>query len=118
MNGIEKALASENKLRIRLKTQDEEFIYKPNKRLFSFYQICQFPVDSLHLVRKVRFNECAEAVGAKEKRLKKEELNKFLAKCPDYKFSVYPTYNFDQIGYPDPNEILTNQSLILNELVE
>ena len=53
-------------------------------------------------------------VRYKEAKLKKTILEKFLKGSPKYKYTLYPVYNLDIVGYPDPNEILMAQSQILN----
>lgn len=114
-NDIIDVLDREDKLRFRLQSQEEEFIYKPDSRQFSFYQICQFPVDKKYKVRKVIYNENGEMLTHREKAMKKDILDKFLKKCPDFKYTIYPAYDLDVVGFPDPNEILTAKSNILNE---
>lgn len=114
-NDINDVLDREDKLRFRLQSQEEDFIYKPDERKFSFYQICQFPVNKKYKVRKIIYNENAEMITHREKAMKKEILDKFLKKCPDFKYTIYPVYDLDVVGFPDPNEILTAKSNILNE---
>ena len=114
-NNIEECLDREDKLRFRLQSQEEEFIYKPDERQFSFYQICQFPVNKKYKVRKLIYNENGDMMTHREKAMKKDILDRFLKKCPDYKYTIYPTYDLDVVGFPDPNEILTAKSHILNE---
>jgi hypothetical protein len=114
-NNIDRALEQDNKFRFRLETQKEDFIYKPDERQFSFYQICQFPIDKRYKVRKLIYNENCDVMYHREKNMKKTILDKFLKKCPDFKYTIYPTYDLDVVGFPDPNEILTAQSQILNE---
>lgn len=104
-----------NKLRIKLESQKEDFIYKPDERQFSFYQICQFPVDKRYKVRKIIYNENGDMITYREKGMKKEILDKFLKKCSDFKFTIYPAYDLDVVGFPEDNEILTAKSNILNE---
>lgn len=102
-------------MKFRLESQREDFIYKPEQRQFSFYQICQFAVDKKYKVRKVIYDECGEMVKYTENVLKKDVLDKFLKKCPKYKYTIYPTYDLDIVGFPEDNEILTAKSQILNQ---
>jgi hypothetical protein len=99
----------------RLEEREEDFIYKPDARQFSFYQICQFPIDKKYKVRKIIFNELGEMLKNSEAKLKKDKLDKFLNKCPKYKYTIYPTYDLDVVGFPDENEIMMLQSHILND---
>lgn len=114
-SNIDDVLNQEDKLRFRLQTQEEDFIYKPDERQFSFYQICQFPVDKRYKVRKIIYNENGDMMTYREKAMKKDILDKFLKKCPDFKFTIYPAYALDVVGFPEANEILTAKSNILNE---
>ena len=114
MDRLNKEIQTDNKMRFRLESQDENFIYKPEERLFSFYQICQFSLDKKYHVRKLIYNEQFDLVKEKETHLKKDKLDKFLKKCHECKYTLYPAYNLDVVGYPQPNEILTSQSQILN----
>ena len=111
---VDAVLKREDKLRIRLQTQEEEFIYKPDERQFSFYQICQFPLEKRYHVRKIIYNEMGEMMDHREKRMKKDIVDKFLKKCPSFKYTIYPAYDLDIVGFPEPNEILTAKSIILN----
>jgi hypothetical protein len=104
-------------MQFTLKDREDDFIYKPEKRIFNFYQICKFPKDTYYLVRKIKFDEYCEITNVEERSIKKNKLKKFLKKCPSNKYTIYPTYNFNNVGYPDPNEILTAHSLIMNNLV-
>lgn len=102
-------------MRFRLETQDDDFVYKPEERQFTFYQICQFPINKTYHVRKNIYNEYGDMITHRETRLKKNILDKFLKKSPKYKYTIYPAYNLDIVGFPEANEILTAQSHILNE---
>jgi hypothetical protein len=119
-NGMTVSSRSSNALhkfkpRYRLEKQDDDIGYAPEKRNFSFYQICHFHIDKKHKVRKIIYDEKGEIVSHNETLLKKDILNRFLKKCPKYKYTIYPTYDLDVVGFPDPLEILTAQSHILNE---
>jgi hypothetical protein len=115
MPSRERRSSSKKKRIFCLKSQEEDFIYKPEERRFSFYQICQFSIDDKHRVRKIIYDEFGEMVEKREKWLAKERVNKFLKKCPKYKYTIYPSYDLDVVGYPEDNEILTAKSQILND---
>lgn len=117
--GDSRTYVNNNKVfKFRIKEQEDDFIYKPDDRQFSFYQICHFPVDGKHVVRKLIYNESAEMLRYTEKKLKKSLLDKFLKGCPKYKYSIYPAYDLDVIGFPDAGEVLMARSQILNEYVQ
>jgi hypothetical protein len=111
---IEEVMQREDKVRFRLKAQEEEFIFKPEERQFAFYQICGYPIDKKYEVRKVIYDENGEMITHREKRLKKDILEKFLKKSPEYRYTVYPTYQLSAIGFPEDGEILMAKSSILN----
>jgi len=104
------------KTKFHLTVQKDDPYNKPIERQFPFYQICQFSIDNRHKVRKIMYDEFGEMVSHRETMLKKDLLNKFLKGCPKYKYTIYPAYDLDVVGFPEPNEILTAKSLILNEL--
>ena len=112
---LDEQLEAETAKRFRLGVQKEDFIYQPNSRQFSFYQICQFAIDQKYKVRKVIFNELGEMLSYTEKYIEKNVLNNFVKKCPKFKYTIYPAYDLDIVGFPDSYEILTAQSHILNE---
>ena len=85
------------------------------KRRFSFYQICQFSVDKKYAIRKIIYDENGDMVEFRENKLKKDIIDKFLKKSPKYKYTIYPTYELDVIGFPEAKEILLASSKILNE---
>jgi hypothetical protein len=114
-NDIDEILRRDNKIRFKLQSQEEDFIFKPDERQFSFYQICQFPMDKKYMVRKIIYNEYGDMIDYREKNMKKDILDKFLKKCAKFKYTIYPAYNLDVVGFPEPNEILTAKSQILNE---
>ena len=101
--------------KFRLEPQNKDIIYKPCDRQFTFYQICQFPINNMYSVRKFIYNELGEMITYREKKLKKDILDKFLKKSQKYKYMIYPAYYLDIIGFPEANEILTVKSQILNE---
>lgn len=107
-------LETDRKLSFRIKEQDEEFDYKPDKREFTFYQICQFAIDKQYHVRKIIYNEYGEMVRQKETKLKKNKLNNFLKGAPEYKYILYPAYNLNMIEHPKDSDISLAKSQILN----
>jgi len=102
------------RMKFKLQRQKEEFEYKPEPRQFSFYQICQFPMDKQYSVRKIIYDETGEIVNYRESKLKKSVLEKFLKSCPECKYTIYPAYDLGVVGFPVSDEILVAQSHILN----
>lgn len=108
-------MSVDTRFKFRLASQeDEEFAYKPEEREFSFYQICQFAINNKHKVKKLIYNEYGEIMKEREKYIGKSTLNKFIRKCPEYKYTIYPAYDLDVVGYPQEDEILLVRSQILN----
>jgi hypothetical protein len=107
--------AATHRMKFRLESQQDDFIHTPETRQFSFYQICQFPLDKKYSVRKLIYDETGEIITYRENNLKKDVLDKFLKKSPKFKYTIYPAYDLDVVGFPEANEILTARSQILNE---
>lgn len=103
------------RLNFRLESQHEDFIHKPEERQFSFYQICQFPINKKYMIRKLIYDEYGELMRYSEKRFEKDVLNKFIKKWAKHKYTIYPTYDLDVVGFPEPKEILMANSQLLND---
>lgn len=104
-----------NKVKFRLKEQGNNINYKPISREYSFYQICTFSRDNKkHVVRKLYYDEHGNVIRYNEEMIKKTILNKFLRRCPENKYTIYPTYDLDGVGMPQSNEIELAMSQILN----
>jgi hypothetical protein len=116
MNKIKGYSNTDDKIyKFRLEKQTDDSIHKPNERQFSFYQICQFPMDKMYSVRKLVYNEEAELLRYSEKKLKKILLDRFLKGSPHYKYTIHPSYDLKDVGFPNAGEILMARSQILNE---
>ena len=115
-NRYQMPVAPTGRMKFRLESQQEELNHQSNanSKQFSFYQICQFPVDKQYTVRKLIYDSEGEIVTYRESKLKKDVLDKFLKKSQRHKYTIYPTYALDVVGFPDPTEILTALSQILN----
>ena len=112
-----KRLKETNKrMKFRIEEQEQEYEYNPEKREFPFYQICHFSMDGKkHKIRKIYYNEVGEILRHNEDLIKKSKLDKFLKKCPKYKYTIYPAYDLDIVGFPQNNEITMAMSQILND---
>jgi len=106
-----------NKMNFRLKEPDKEFVYDPSKRIICFYQITSFPLDGKHQVRKIVYNEKLEVIDIKYKKISTPKIKQFTENTPHYRFNLYPVYDLDMVEYPNDGEVLTAQSLILNNMV-
>lgn len=117
MKDINNNLISTPKFRFKLESYEsnDDLTYKPEKKYFSFYQICQFPIDKKHKVRKIIYDENGDEIKHSEKSLDIDTIKKFTKKCPIYKYTIYPTYDLSMVGFPEIDEILTAKSQLLNE---
>lgn len=113
-NKLENSITDERKMRIQLKDREEEFVYNPTERIFTFYQICGYALKKKYNIRKLKYNEYCELIDYTETAVKKDVVGKFVKKCPTFKYSIYPTYELNVVEFPKDNEILTAQSQILN----
>lgn len=112
---VAKQVIDENKkLRFKLKSQEsDDLVYKPEKRNFSFYQICGYPIDDKYHVRKNIFDENYDIIEQKESYITKKELRNFTKGCSSSKYTIYSTYNLDVVGMPNANEIMMAGSTLL-----
>jgi hypothetical protein len=93
-----------------------DFEYNPKKELYSFYQICQFRNEQSrkYEVRKVIFNEHGVILKAYEKGYPKFRLDKFMEKTKLHKYKMYPVSSIKLVSLPDPNNIFSVRSELLN----
>jgi hypothetical protein len=99
----------------RLRTQYEEQIYAPPTNRFTFYQICRFPMDKQHKVRKHTINEVGDIIDTIESTAPTKKVEKFMKSQPSNKYMIYASYNFDSVQMPTYEEISLAMSSILNE---
>lgn len=85
-----------------------------NNKKFSFYQICHFAIDGKHGVRKLIYDTEGKLISYKENIVKREILDNFIKKSPEYKYVIYSVYQLKDIQPPSDNDILTARSQILN----
>jgi len=95
-------------------TFTENNIDIPNEQIFSFYQICKYPVDKNYNIRKIIYNEHGEMKSYKTGKIKLDKLKSFMTATQCFKYSVYPTYNFSNVKFPEPHVISILTSNILN----
>lgn len=106
---------TDKKMKFRIEEQDLEYKYTPSNQQFSFYQICSFSIDGKkHKVRKIYYDEIGDVIKHNETLIKKSKLEKFINKCQKHKYSLYPAYDLETVGFPQDNEITMAMSRILN----
>ena len=96
------------------KTQNKDMAYNPPKVEYSFYQICSYPDDGFFHVRKLIYNELFEITDIYEKKYPKKKIDKFLKITPVHKYQLYPALNLKLIALPNPNQIISANSSLLN----
>jgi len=86
----------------------------PKDDIFTFYQICRFPVNNYYGIRKIFYNQDGVMKTYKIGQITKEKLKLFLEAIKCYKYAIYPVYNFDNVQFPEPHIISILTSNILN----
>ncbi len=97
-----------------IKPKNPDLVYNPTKVEYSFYQICSFPNNGFYDVRKILYNELFEPTDTYEKPYPKKKIEKFIEKTPVNKYQMYPTNTLKLISLPDPNQIISANSSLLN----
>jgi hypothetical protein len=97
------------------RNREHDMLYKPKPVLYTYYQICQFPIPNTkdYSVRRLKINENFEFVDIKEKQYNKKKIEKFVDRTPENKFSTYPTFNIKTVAYPNPDQIICANSELL-----
>lgn len=120
---LEQLVQLESNRRFKLKNNDEEFVYNPEKHTFSFYQFCRMhnPDRSngsnkykIHEMRKLIFDEQYNLIYKKEALIDSVKLQKFISNAPNNKYTLYETYEIGLIDMPSDLELHTANSHILN----
>lgn len=123
INNIDSLVERERNRRFKLKGQDEDFKYQPEKSNFTFYQFCRMHNPErtarnrgkkIHEMRKLVYDEEYHVVSRKEALISRSKLQKFIDNAPDHKYTLYETYEIESIDLPSDLEILTANSNILN----
>lgn len=124
VNNIDDLLEREKVRRFQLSPQEEEFVYQPEKRIFTFYQFCRMHNPDrteknggnvkIHEMRKLIFDEEYQIISKKEALISARKLEKFINKAPDHKYTLYETYEISSVDLPSDLELYTANSNILN----
>lgn len=93
-----------------------DMIYKPEKRLDTYYQVCQFknPYTKKYSTRKVVFNEYGEILKMYEKEYESKELKEFMRHHKRNKFKLFPTNDIKLVDLPNSSDMVQVQSELLN----
>ena len=88
--------------------------YNPPPTEYSFYQVCSYPEDGFFYVRKIIYNEAFQPIDVYEKPYPKKKIDKYIEKTPKHKFQMYPVSNLKLLAYPNPNQVISANSTLLN----
>ena len=92
-----------------------QMLYNPKKKIQTFYQICKFPNKYNKInVRKINIDEFGNFNNIKEKEYNIEKIQNFIKQKKVNKYKTYPTNNLSLVGLPNPNEIYSSMSELLN----
>lgn len=123
VNNIDSLVDRERNMRFTLKGQEEQFMYQPVKKQFTFYQFCRMHNPGrternngrkVHEMRKLVYDEEYQLISKKKALISKEKLQKFIDNAPDHKYTLYETYEIESIDLPSDLELYTANSNILN----
>ncbi|CAH6421464.1 Hypothetical protein KVN_LOCUS279 [uncultured virus] len=81
-----------------------------------FYQICSFPdqfTNKYHM-RKFVINSENEYIAINDYHLNKKQCKKFFSIKKSHEYKCYPSYNLDEINYPNISDILLLKSDLLS----
>jgi len=96
--------------------KEQDMIYKPEKKLYKYYQICQFPRPDNHLytIRRFVFNEACELKEVTTYDFKKKDVKNFLKMLKQYQYKLCGTFDITTYACPGEGDIQIMQSEILN----
>jgi len=123
INNLDALFDREKVTRFALAAQEEKFVYRPEKKLVSFYQFCRMhnpkrstsvSTQKIHEMRKIVYNEEHQIVKSTEALISAPKLKKFIKSTPAHKFTLYETFDIKLIDMPSDLEVYTACSAILN----
>ena len=105
-----------NKMQVNFIEKDIQMLYKPKKKIQTFYQICKFENKYNKInVRKINIDEFGNFSNIQEKDYHFEKINKFIKNQRVNKYKLYPTNDLSLVSLPNPNEIFSSMSELLNK---
>jgi hypothetical protein len=105
---------SHKNIKYTIAKNDPETMFNPVPVEYSYYQICAYPNDGFFELRKIIYNERYEAVDVYEKFYPKKKIESFLRNTLEHKYRLYPTNSIKTIAYPNPDQIISANSSLLN----
>ena len=101
---------------IKFNKPNDDMVYKPDKRIDSFYQICKFknPTNKLHEVRKIIFNQLGDVLKISEKQYDSNKIKSFVHIHGQNKYKIYPVSSLQYLDLPNGNDMTEVQSELLN----
>lgn len=103
-------------MKINFVEKQTDILYNPPKKNKTFYQICKFENhDNKICVRKIIINEYGILSNILEKNYDPDKIKKFVTNQKLNKFKIYPTNDLSLVSLPNPNEIFSSISPLLNQ---
>src|SRR3989339_1404526 len=86
----------------------KKLLYEPDKRLDTYYQICQFknPYTKKHMVRKIVFNENGNIIKNYEREYDSSSLKKFIKTQKTNKYKLYSKKDINYICNTTESDII------------
>jgi len=96
--------------------KEQDMIYKPLKKLYKYYQICQFPRPDNHLytIRRFIFDEGCELKDVTTYDFRREDVKKFIKILKPYQYRLCGTFDITTFPCPREGDVQIMQSEILN----
>lgn len=101
---------------IKFRKKNDEMVYNPDKRIDTYYQICQFKNNYTKQfgVRKVFFNELGVIIKIFENEYDGKKIEIFMKNNKPTKFKLYPVNDVSYIDLPTGDDMVGVQSELLN----
>jgi hypothetical protein len=101
---------------IKFIKDDDEMIYKPIKRIDTYYQLCQYknPFTREYGTRKIIFNEQGAILKIYEKEYSKKKVEEFVKHHKINKYKIYPVCDIKTVDLPSGNDMTETISSLLN----
>jgi hypothetical protein len=98
------------------KNDEDEFVYKPDARIDTYYQICRYKneLTNKYNTRKIFFNEHGIILKIFENEHSLKSLEKFMKQHSSTKFKIFSTNDIKLVDLPNKADMLYVRSELLN----
>jgi hypothetical protein len=102
--------------KIQFTTPENNLLYKPEKKLSKFFQICYFknPKTNKFHIRKILYNQDGKILGAIRKMYTSVQMKKFYQLHKKQEYQTYNTYDIELVKYPTEDQLMMNMSCLIN----